>query len=87
MVQRVLEGAMPAQPQVQTALLIQEEGQVLGVQMMLSRLSPQSLGQLTLLRRERWEVVVVVGGLMLAPGRQPGSITHMHFRRGHHQST
>jgi hypothetical protein len=23
------------------------------------------------------------GGLMLAPGRRPGSITHMHFRRGH----
>jgi hypothetical protein len=63
MVQRVLEGAMPAQPQVQTALLIQVEGQVLGVLIMLSRLSPQQLGQLTLLRRqlqERWEVVMVV---------------------------
>jgi hypothetical protein len=54
---------MPARPQVQTALLIQVEGQVLGVLIMLSRLSPQPLGQLTLLRRqlqERWEVVMVV---------------------------
>jgi hypothetical protein len=62
MVQQVLEGAMPVQPQVQRALPIQVEAQVLVVLVLLSRLSPQSLGQTTLLRRqlrERREGVVV----------------------------